>query len=118
MSNGGSRNKNVEKAVDDALHAIDGFISGDQVPIPAPSHRRAIDNMIKEKRGSIRLATLFLLFYWRLDEEWNKRDIPVGIRGKYGDKRFSEELKKRNITLHDNITAFGENLGWKRNLST
>src|SRR5262249_43247272 len=34
----------------------------------------------------------------------------------YGDKLLSEQLTQRHITLHDNITAFAENLGWKGNV--
>ena len=40
----------------------------------------------------------------------------MGTRGKYGDKLLSEQLAQRNITLHDAITAFAENLGWKGNV--
>lgn len=112
-----SRNEKVEKTVETVLSVIDDYLkSSIKAPLPPASQRRAIDEMLISERGSVRLASLFLLFYWCLVPDWNKRDIPVGIRGKYGDKRLSEELKKRNITLHDNITAFGENLGWKGNV--
>ena len=112
-----NRNEKVEQTVDKVLSVVDDYLQVDlKAPLPQSSHRRAIDNMLASKGGSVRLATLFLLFYWTLVPDWNKRDIPVGIRGKYGDKRLAEELKRRNITLHDNITAFGENLGWKGNV--
>ncbi|MEQ5817681.1 hypothetical protein J3362_19360 [Marinobacter sp. NFXS11] len=111
------RNEKVEQTVDRVLSVVDDYLQADlKAPLPQSAHRRVIDKMISSKKGSVRLATLFLLFYWSLVPEWNKKDIPVGIRGKYGDKRLAEELKKRNITLHDNITAFGENLGWKGNV--
>lgn len=95
---------------------VDDIISGEISELPIPEHRRAIDELVRTQRGSAKLATLFLLFYWLEDPEWNRKDIPVGTRGKHGDKRIAEELTKRSITLHDNVTAFGENLGWKGNV--
>jgi hypothetical protein len=43
--------------------------------------------------------------------------VPTGIRGQFGDKRLADELGLRRITLHNAITAFGENLGWKGNVT-
>jgi hypothetical protein len=68
------------------------------------------------KRASVRTAGLFLAFYSAIDPTWNYTSPPSGVRGKYGDKLLCEELSKRYITLHDNITAYGENLGWKGNM--
>ena len=63
-----SRNKNVEQTVDKILSVIDDYLQSDvKVSLPQPAHRRAIDTMISTKGGSVRLATLFLLFYWTLD---------------------------------------------------
>jgi len=56
------------------------------------------------------------MFYWLQDPGWDRKGVPVGVRGKFGDKKLSEELTNRYITLHDAITAFGENLGWKGNV--
>lgn len=111
-----SRNQFVEKSVRHALGRVDDFLSGEDVKIPAPANRRLIDEMLSNYRGSVRLATLYLLYYWIIDPTWDRKTVPQGTRGTYGDKLFAEELNKRGITLHDNITAYGENLGWKGNV--
>jgi hypothetical protein len=59
---------------------------------------------------------MFFMFYWVEDESWDRNSLPKGIRGQYGDKLLSNQLSQRHITLHDNITAFAENLGWKGNV--
>ncbi len=56
------------------------------------------------------------MFYRLIEPEWDLDEVPVGTRGTYGDKLLSEQLTQRNITLHDSITAFAENLGWKGNV--
>ncbi len=57
------------------------------------------------------------MFYAAMDADWDANSIPRGIRGQWGDKRPANELSLRNITLHNAITAFGENLGWKGNVT-
>ena len=52
-----------------------------------------------------------------VDSEWDCNRVPIGIRGPFGDKFLSEQLTQRSVTLHDAITAFGENLGWKGNVA-
>ncbi len=46
-------------------------------------------------------------------KRWDLKSVPIGIRGQYGDKRLAMGLALRHVTFHKNITAFGENLGWK-----
>lgn len=109
-----SRNTYVERAVNNSLKRIDDFINGDELHnLPSQTYRRACDEVLRDRSASARIAGLFLAFYRLEDEDWDLRKVPKGIRGKYGDKRLSNELTKRCLTLHGNITAFGENLGWK-----
>lgn len=110
------RNTLVEDAVERALARVDFFISGGELQLPQPRHRKAIDDALQDGHGSTRAAILFLAFYRLIDRTWNLDTVPTGVRGKYGDKRLCEELTTRNITLHNVITAFGENLGWKGNV--
>ncbi len=110
------RNILVERAVAGALQKVDDFISGEKVELPNPKHRRACDELLEQQSPSVRTASLFLTFYWLEDPKWDLKTVPVGIRGEHGDKKLSEELTNRNITLHGSITAFGENLGWKGNV--
>jgi hypothetical protein len=110
------RNVNVEQAVRRALERIDEFISGKTEALPTPPHRRACEELLDGRAGSVRTATLFLLFYWLVDSSWDCDSVPVGVRGERGDKLLCEELTNRNITLHGPITAYGENLGWKGNV--
>lgn len=111
-----TRNVSVEKAVTSALARIDEILAGAKIDIPASKYRQAIDDMLKAESPSVKTAVLFLLFYWLEDSNWNRRDVPVGTRGVYGDKKLCDQLTIRNITLHGSITAFGENLGWKGNV--
>lgn len=109
-----NRNTYVERAVNRALARIDSFVGGGELQqLPASAHRRACDQVLQDRSASARVAGLFLSFYRLEDPDWNLQTIPKGTRGKYGDKRLSNELSLRNLTLHSNITAFGENLGWK-----
>lgn len=107
------RNTNVEKATRNAIHAIDEFISGKNITLPSGEYRQACDELLEKQKSSAKAAALFLVFYWLQCPEWDRESIPTGIRGKYGDKLLSEELSKRNITLHGETKAFGENMGWK-----
>jgi hypothetical protein len=56
---------------------------------------------------------LFFMFYWLELPDWDFNTLPVGLRGRFGDKLLCEELTKRKVTLHGSITAYAENLGWK-----
>jgi len=108
------RNTYVERAVSRALARIDDFIGGAKLHnLPSSKQRRACDRILQDRSASARVAGLFLAFYRLEDPSWDLRSIPTGTRGKYGDKRLSNELTLRSLTLHSNITAFGENLGWK-----
>jgi hypothetical protein len=111
-----ARNTQVEEAVTRAVERIDHFLSGGKLALPTTPHRRACEELLDKQRASVKVAALFLMFYWLIDRDWDRDAVPVGTRGTYGDKRLSEELTRRHITLHDNITAFGENLGWKGNV--
>jgi hypothetical protein len=109
-----NRNTHVEKAVSQALKRIDDFVGGAELhQLPSATYRRACDRVLQDRSASARVAGLFLAFYRVEDSSWNLKSVPTGARGKYGDKRLSNELTLRSLTLHSNITAFGENLGWK-----
>ncbi len=111
------RNIFVEQATDLIISEIDGFIAGNSLSkIPNKNLRNKIYHYLKPQGGSVKLATLFLLAYSLVDESWDFSSIPIGIRGKYGDKRLASELTDRYATFHKSITAFGENLGWKGNV--
>src|SRR6266849_2326376 len=107
-----ARNLQVEDAVTQALERIDHFIAGGKVALPTAPHRRACEELLDGQRASVKVAAMFLMFYWLRAEDWDRDSVPVGTRGTYGDKRLSEELTRRHITLHDHLTAFAENLGW------
>jgi hypothetical protein len=110
------RNAPVARAVDQALARIDAFIGGESIVLPAGEYRRAVDTLLTEQKASIRTAALFLTFYRLQDPAWDLHSVPVGSRGRYDDKRLSEELSRRSITLHGNIKAWEENLGSKGNV--
>lgn len=113
-----SRNVYVEQTVALILDKIDGFIEGNKLAaLPSARARAAMDLQIGHSSNSVRLASLFLAFYSTIDRDWDCNSIPTGIRGQWGDKRLANELNLRNITLHNAITAFGENLGWKGNVT-
>ena len=112
------RNVLVEEAVNATLLRIDAFIEGEKLrSLPGPSARSAIDKQLSHSSNSVRLASLFFTFYGAVDTAWDCNSIPTGIRGTYGDKRLATQLGLRSITLHNAITAFGENLGWKGNVA-
>ena len=113
-----SRNLNVEQAVALILETIDSYISGSTLDVlPGKDIRDSVSSHFQKNGGSVRVASLFLLAYSILDSGWDKKSVPTGIRGKYGDKLLASELTNRHITFHKNITAFGENLGWKGNVA-
>ncbi|HEY6333265.1 MAG TPA: hypothetical protein VI756_28330, partial [Blastocatellia bacterium] len=103
----------VRNAVAAAIGRLDEFISGARVNLPRPKYRHAIDHLIERRSSSVTASVLFFLFYWLQDPSWDLKSLPVGIRGRFGDRYLSEELNRRGITLHNGITAFAENLGWK-----
>jgi len=106
----------IKTAVDAALARVDDFVSGAEVKLPSAAYRRAIDTLLESGSGSARTAALFFAFYWLEVPSWDFDTVPIGIRGKSGDKLLSEGLTNRSITLHNAITAFGENLGFKGNV--
>lgn len=110
------RNCAVENAVSKALAAIDDALAGVVSNLPTPALRKAVDDQIKS-RASVRAASFFLLTYSTCDLSWDCDRIPTGVRGKHGDKRLASAMSELGLTLHDNITAFGENLGWKGNVT-
>ncbi|MCE5245500.1 MAG: hypothetical protein ABFD84_16865 [Candidatus Polarisedimenticolia bacterium] len=110
------RNRHVEEAVTKAIERVDEFINGAKLVLPKPEHRKVCDLQLSESGGSAKTAALFFAFYALADPDWNKVQIPTGLRGEYGDKRLAAELTRRDVTIHNAITAFGENLGWKGNV--
>ena len=111
------RNTGVEQAVRAALNAIDEFILGHTCRLPRTQVKRQIDELLATQSNSVKVASLHLAFYALEDDRWDVNSVPTGIRGKYGDKLLAAQLSSRHLTLHNNITAFGENLGWKGNVS-
>ncbi|MCP4248950.1 MAG: hypothetical protein GY778_18055 [bacterium] len=113
-----ARNEAVEHAARRILATVDSYIGGARVRLPNPQIRKACDLQLSHSAGSVRWASLFLANYAVCDPGWDCQSVPTGIRGKYGDKLVAEELTRRHITLHNAITAFGENLGWKGNVAS
>lgn len=113
----GTRNLAIEQATNLIISEIDTIIEGKLLNDIPPKHLRDnIHQHLEPQGGSARLAALFLLAYSVIEKSWDFSSIPVGIRGKFGDKKLAAELTIRHITFHKNITAFGENLGWKGNV--
>jgi hypothetical protein len=111
------RNLLIEKAVERAVARVDAFIDEEKMlALPGAVARAAADAQLSHKSNSVRLASLFFVFYAIEDRSWDRNQIPTGLRGQFGDKRLATELGLRSITLHNAITAFGENLGWKGNV--
>lgn len=111
------RNEHVEEAVDLLLGLVDKLSAGSSLGSPPPRRIKAVfDDHIETQKGSVRLACAFLAAYSVVGPEWDFHTVPTGTRGKYGDKRLAGELTRRHVTLHNSITAFGENLGWKGNV--
>jgi hypothetical protein len=100
------------------IKTLDAFVDGHTPAEPTPPHIQAIfDEHIKGRKGSVKLGCVFLVAYSVTDPRWNGDTVPVGLRGEYGDKKLANDLAIRHVTLHDNVVAFGENLGWKGNVS-
>jgi len=111
------RNILIERAVRNALEQVDYFIGGGELVLPSPAYHTACDELLdRGSTGTTRVAMLFFMFYWIEDPEWDRDRLPSGYRGKYGDKLLSEELTRRDITMHDGVIAFGENAAWKGNV--
>ena len=111
------RNEDIEGSVEAIISRLDEYCSGASIQsFPPPSASKVFDDVIRKQKGSVRLASIFLLAYSTASSGWDFSSIPVGIRGKHGDKRLAAAFTERHVTLHFNITAFGENLGWKGNV--
>ncbi len=107
------RNKHVENSVAHAISLIDEYIDGKRLgKVPSRELREVLDKQLS-KGGSICAASLFFAFYSLHDAEWDHNSIPTGLRGKWGDKGLADDLNLRHLTLHGATKAFGENLGWK-----
>ena len=110
----GRRNVAVQLAVARALARIDYFTGGGTLEPPSAAHIAACDELLSRPRGeSANAAALALMFYWLEDPQWNRDRVPTGIRGSHGGMRLSEELNRRDITLHGRVVDFGQNVGWK-----
>jgi hypothetical protein len=111
------RNVHVQEAVDLLIEYVDKLSEGEALGSPTPRVLKKIfDDHIDGHGGSVILACAFLAAYSLTDPTWDFNSVPTGTRGKYGDKRLAGELTFRHVTLHNSITAFGENLGWKGNV--
>jgi hypothetical protein len=73
--------------------------------------RNAASNLLK-KSASVRVASLYLVFYKLIKPEYAFEAIPTASRGATGDKWLCANLKERHITLGD-ITSCFENIGSK-----
>lgn len=108
------RNVLVERAVTRALERIDHLIQGGTMAPPTAEYMAVCDELLARRRaGSAKVAALALLFYWLEDPSWNPDRVPTGLRGEHGGMRLSEQLNLRQITMHGGIVDFGQNLGWK-----
>lgn len=108
------RNLSVQKSVEVLLDLVDQIIDGKALGPPASSSTRSLfDDHVSPQGGSVRLACAFLTAYSVVAQDWDHRSVPTGVRGVYGDKKLATSLTFRHVTFHKNITAFGENLGWK-----
>ena len=108
------RNVCVEQSVMLLLNLVDQIIDGKTLGAPAKSSTRGLfDDHVSSQGGSVRLACAFLTAYSVIAPDWDHRSVPTGVRGAYGDKKLATSLTFRHVTFHKNITAFGENLGWK-----
>ena len=110
------RNTAVELTVHEVIARLDAYIGGESVALPGADERRKADAQLSHRSASVRVASLFLAFYAIKQPSWDCNRVPSGVCGEYGDKLLAEQLSLRSIALHDNITAYGENLGWKGNV--
>ena len=102
----GSPNDAVAAAVDQIR------ITDPDRPVQIPAGLRALlDRVLDQKHASEKPALLFLLSYKLLNPHWDLRRVPTGWRP--ADKILCGLLTELSLTLHGNITAYGENLGIK-----
>lgn len=110
----------IHEAVITLLTTIDRFLTGGGLEIhelPPSNLRKAVDNLLNGKQSaSVLTGCLFLTFYKVVNPSYTFDVIPVGSRGAVGDKLLGAELKHRYITLGQ-VTAWGENVGFKGNQS-
>lgn len=81
------RNRDVEFSVSDIIVRLDELCDNQPVgefPSNTNSARKMFDDLMEAKRGSVRLAAIFLLAYSVRAKRWNFKSVPIGIRGKYG----------------------------------
>jgi hypothetical protein len=116
MTRNSSRNHKVHDAILKTIERVDAFLGGETLSLPAAQYRRAADALLT-RSASVRTAGMFLAFYALQDLTWDYDSPPSGVRGEFGDKLLCEELSRREITLHNAIKAYGENLGWKGNMA-
>jgi hypothetical protein len=108
------RNEHVQKSVSLIIELLDRLSNGESLGGPASRPiKELFDSHVEAHGGSVRLACIFLAAYTIIDPLWDFKSVPTGIRGQYGDKLLASSLSFRHVTFHRNITAFGENLGWK-----
>lgn len=111
------RNANIETATDLLIDKLDHLIQGGTLSGGIDGAVQSVlDLHISGQGGSVRLACAFFVVYAVIDNNWDFRSVPVGIRGQFGDKKLASALTARHVTYHKSITAFGENLGWKGNV--
>ncbi|MCA8988702.1 MAG: hypothetical protein KDA78_13720 [Planctomycetaceae bacterium] len=111
------RNEHVYNSVKAIVSRLDELIQGGKLKAGIPRKlANTFDKHVDDHGGSVRLACVFFVSYILQDSDWDFASVPVGIRGKFGDKLLSSELSQRHVMFHKNITAFGENLGWKGNV--
>lgn len=77
--------------------------------------RSKIDFLLNHKTNSDKPALLFLLAYQKVRPSWDMRRVPPSWRP--GDKKLCTELTEMSLTLHGNITSYGENMGIKGDAS-
>lgn len=111
------RNEFVAKSAESLISRVDALIAGTRLQSHVPASVQSVFDANIPVGGSVRLACAFFSAYAVQDLIWDYDSIPIGIRGKYGDKRLAAALTERHVTFHQSITAFGENLGWKGNVS-
>lgn len=111
------RNLHVEKARRALIERLDVLIEGGSLREHVPLKVQKIYDESVPVGGSVRLASAFFVAYAVTCPNWDFDSVPVGIRGKHGDKGLAEDLASRYVTFHQAITAFGENLGWKGNVT-
>jgi hypothetical protein len=112
------RNNEVEQSVSLIIDLLDNYIDGKGIKnLPSSKVMAEIDYFVKNTNsGSVLLASTFLLAYSIIALDFDFKKVPIGIRGKFGDKKLSNELNRRHVTIHNRVVAFGENLGWKGNV--